>query len=283
MNKTIKTSILTVALATGGLTAGSLVAQATDDGGTPDGGDDLDIGSPVEGLRVVDSDAGDDADSDDSGADADAARRRGHRSEAIAEALGMTTDELRAAKNAGQTIAEIADARGVPTDDVIDALVDATAAHLADKVEAGELTQAEADEKLAGAADRAEALINREPGARGPRGVRGDGRAAVAEALGLTTDELRDARRAGDSLADIAAAQGVSIDAVVDVIVERAETRLTERVEAGELTQAEADERATEIAERADERVNADPQERTGRRGPRQDPATVDAPTDAGN
>ena len=86
----------------------------------------------------------------------------------VAEVLGMTGEELRAALQDGQTIAGVAAARGIDVQAVIDAIVAAQKEHLDDKVAAGDLTQEQADERLAGAGERATALVNGEmPAFRG--------------------------------------------------------------------------------------------------------------------
>jgi hypothetical protein len=64
---------------------------------------------------------------------------------AAAEALGLTVDELRTAAQEGTTLAELAQREGVPTSTVVDAMVAAAEAHLAEEVAEGDLTQAEAD------------------------------------------------------------------------------------------------------------------------------------------
>jgi hypothetical protein len=93
------------------------------------------------------------------------------------------------------------------------------------------------------------------------RGRRGCGTGdAVAEVLGLTTDELHDAREAGSSLAEIAATQGVDVDAVVQAIVDDKSERLDEKVAEGDLTAEEAAERLAEIEARAADRVNDAPE-----------------------
>jgi hypothetical protein len=69
--------------------------------------------------------------------------------EVVAEALGMTVDELRAALADGQTIADLAEAKGVALEDVASALAAAQAERLQQAVENGRLTQEEADAKLA--------------------------------------------------------------------------------------------------------------------------------------
>ncbi len=80
--------------------------------------------------------------------------RRRHRggcnNEAAAEAIGIDEADLRTQLEEGATIAEVAEANGV----AVDTVIDAKAERLADKVEAGRITQDEADEKLAGIEDR---------------------------------------------------------------------------------------------------------------------------------
>jgi hypothetical protein len=67
----------------------------------------------------------------------------------VAEALGMTTEELREALAGGQTIADLAEAKGVALEDIAAALVAEHAEHLQQAVEDGRLTQEEADERIA--------------------------------------------------------------------------------------------------------------------------------------
>lgn len=70
---------------------------------------------------------------------------------------------------------------------------------------------------------------------------RGMGADVVADALGLTVDELVAAVRDGQTIAEIAAAEGVDVQVVIDAMVAEVETRLDEAVAAGNLTQDEAD------------------------------------------
>jgi hypothetical protein len=80
--------------------------------------------------------------------------RDGHGLEAAATALGMTADELRTALQDGQTIAEVAAAKGVDIQTIIDAMTAELKTHLDEEVAAGEHTQEEADAKLADAIER---------------------------------------------------------------------------------------------------------------------------------
>ena len=67
----------------------------------------------------------------------------------LAEALGLTTEELYAAQESGQTVAEIAVAQGVELADVVAAVVAPHAERLAQSVADGYLTQEQADAMLA--------------------------------------------------------------------------------------------------------------------------------------
>ena len=92
--------------------------------------------------------------------------------DAAATAIGISTDDLRTALQSGQSLAEIAQAHGVSAQTVIDALVADAKSHIADEVASGEVTQAEADQKLADRTDRITAMVNGDLPARGP-GFRG--------------------------------------------------------------------------------------------------------------
>jgi hypothetical protein len=97
--------------------------------------------------------------------------------DALAEALGMTADELRQALADGQTIADLAAAKGVALEDVASALVAAQAERLQQAVDGGRLTQEDADAKIAEMkANILERLESGEPvGPLGPGGPGGCG------------------------------------------------------------------------------------------------------------
>ena len=108
--------------------------------------------------------------------------------------------------------------------------------------------------------------------ASAPSGPRGDGPgfgpighfgglAAAADYLGLTADELRTELDADSSLADVAEAEGKSVDGLVDAIVAAATEDLAAAVEAGRLTDAQRDDIVATLEERVTELVN-----RTGER-----------------
>lgn len=78
---------------------------------------------------------------------------------------------------------------------------------------------------------------------------------AAAEAIGIDVDELRTALDEGQSIANVATANGVEPDAVVDAMVAERAERLAAAVESGRLTQEEADERLADKSEKIEDRV----------------------------
>ena len=81
-------------------------------------------------------------------------------------------------------------------------------------------------------------------------------RGEIAELFGLEPDALRDLLQDGQSLADVATAQGVDVQTVIDTLVNAAKEHLDEAVTNGRLTQEEADAKLVEITERITEMVN---------------------------
>jgi hypothetical protein len=70
---------------------------------------------------------------------------------------------------------------------------------------------------------------------------------AAADYLGLTVEEIRERLADGETLAEIAKAEGKSVDGLVDAFLAEAKERLDEAVEEGRLTDPE---RVDEILER---------------------------------
>ncbi|MBU6242218.1 MAG: hypothetical protein KJS66_10565 [Acidobacteria bacterium] len=208
--------------------------------------------------------------STDGAADADHAPR-GPRaaiaSDAVAKALGLTVAELKTELQSGQSLADVAKAKGVDIEKVKTAILDDFTTRENAEVAAGEHTQAEVDAKIAEFKTRLDDIVNGVrpagmPGDMGPRGDHGprDGARiasdAVAKALGLTADELRTELQSGKSLADVAKAKGVDVETVKAAITADVKAHLDEEVASGEHTQAEADEKLSELATRLDDIVN---------------------------
>jgi len=106
----------------------------------------------------------------------------------------------------------------------------------------------------------AEHLAAQAPERGGHRGHRGPGMdgEVVAGLLGIEADELRDALRDGQSIADLATANGVDVQTVIDALVAEAQGHLDLAVENGRLTEDEAAEKAADLEARITARVNGE-------------------------
>jgi hypothetical protein len=93
---------------------------------------------------------------------------------------------------------------------------------------------------------------------------RGPGRdgEVVAGLLGIDVETLRAELEAGNSLADIAAANGIDVQSVVDALVDEAAAHLELAVDSGRLTDDEAADRLARITERIEGGVDRVPGQR---------------------
>lgn len=93
----------------------------------------------------------------------------------------------------------------------------------------------------------------------------------LTDVLGITAEDLQAAKESGQSIADIAVAQGLDAQAVIDALVADAQARIDAKLEAGEIDAERAAAKAEKVEERITARVNGEGPERgeRGERGPR--------------
>ncbi len=181
-------------------------------------------------------------------------------------AIGATTGK----KAEQEVLADAAKRLDTTPDKLRAALSAAQDAQLDKAVKAGELTQEQADRIKAERKARGSVLGvggprgHHGPGHRGgPGGPRGAMHQELAKALGISQEKLHEQLHDGKSVADIAKAQGKSLESVRDALRAAAKTRLDKAVAAGDLTRAQADDMLEHLEEhlsRLDEPF--------GRRGP---------------
>jgi len=109
------------------------------------------------------------------GAKAPHGRGIGKDIEGLVSVLKLTAEELRTQLKSGKTLAEIATAQKVDVAVVVDAIVAPVKTHIAEKVSAGEITQAQADVKLAEVKTRVTEMVNSTRPAHGRGDHRGKG------------------------------------------------------------------------------------------------------------
>lgn len=152
--------------------------------------------------------------------------------EAVAAKLGITSDKLKAATKAAAT-------------EQVEA-----------QLKAGEITQAQADamkERIASS----DGFGFGGPGMGGHRGMGGPGGhlADAATYLGLTETALRTKLQAGDTLAEVAKAQGKTEAGLKAALLASEKKELAQAVTDGKLTQAQADEILAGAGDRFDDMI----------------------------
>ena len=78
----------------------------------------------------------------------------------------------------------------------------------------------------------------------------------AAEAIGIEESALREALDGGQSIAEVAEANGVEVQDVIDAMVTAKTEDLAEKVAEGRLTQDEADEKSADLETRITDQVN---------------------------
>ncbi len=172
--------------------------------------------------------------------DRDAAR------EMLAEELGVTLEELEAARDAAMAAVSAEDGRpdrdeiralmadelGVTVDELEAAQDAVQETMLAQLVADGTITQAQLDEMLEMKALRelAQDIFSRD-----------DAQAVIAEQLGLTVEELAAARDEGTHVYDLAEEQGIDMETLMTAVSDARTAAINAAVADGTLTQEQAD------------------------------------------
>jgi len=175
---------------------------------------------------------------------------------ALAASRVSTADDERRA-----VLDDAADRLGVEPGELEDALQEALKARVDAAVDEGRLTEEQASE-LKRRIDSGQMPFLRGLGAT-PHGHFGHlghfaSLDAAADYLGLDAAEVRDRLRQGHTLADVARAQGKTVDGLVRALVADAEARLDDAVSAGKLTRAQADDLAERLEERTRDLVHGE-------------------------
>jgi hypothetical protein len=108
-----------------------------------------------------------------------------------------------------------------------------------------------------GSSDEQSGSDSTQEGDRAGCGGKGLIKEAAAEVLGVTEDDLRAALREGQTLAEIAEAQGMSVEEFSAAVESNVTATLQEQLNAGEITQEEYDAAIADLQEKLDDIINA--------------------------
>ncbi len=214
--------------------------------------------------------------------------------EEIAAQTDTAVEDVIAARSEGQSFNDYLAEFDVDPADVISAVVAESEERLVQAVADGDLTQEEADERLADLETRlTEAMASTEPfeargdGERpdgegrpnqGQRGNRGFNNIdVISEALGLQPEDVLSAWQDGSTLAEIIEENGGDVEAIKAEIVADSTEKINQAVADEKLTQEEADAKIAELDAHVDELLSGDFEARPagerpdgeGSRGPR--------------
>jgi uncharacterized protein YidB (DUF937 family) len=168
--------------------------------------------------------------------------------EAVAGILGLTVEELQAAKDEGTRTVDLIEAAGLTVDEFRAALDEATPAIVEQALADGAITQEQADLIL----ERGLRMFGpggpgKHGGGFGGFGMRGDGvlqpyvESAVADILGMTVEELQAAKDEGTRTVDLIEAAGLTTDEFQTAMEEALPGIVEQALADGAITQAQAD------------------------------------------
>jgi hypothetical protein len=186
---------------------------------------------------------------------------------AIAASQATTTPQQESEALVDATAANL----GVTSAKLTAALKAALTARVDAQVAAGTLTEAEGTAMKARIASSDFPLLGGGHGGRGgPGGHHGFADLSTAATyIGVTEAALRTSLESGKTLADVAKANGKTVDGLVAALTSAAKTRIAADVKAGRLTEAQSKQILADLSTRITERVNGTlPERGLGRGGP---------------
>jgi hypothetical protein len=195
--------------------------------------------------------------------------------EPAANYLGLTEAQLREQLASGKTLAQIAKDQGKTVEGLEQAIVAGGKKQLDQAVADGDITPAQRDEMLSRLQSSVDKLVQGSLGGAPFFGGRLGGLHkaffgfldSVATYLGLTEAQLREQLASGKSLADVAKAQGKTVDGLKQAIVNGAEKQLAQLVADGRLTPAQRDEILSQLRANVDDLVQGTLPHAPGLRG----------------
>lgn len=159
--------------------------------------------------------------------------KHNHSNQELLTLLGVDDATLKQDFQSGQSLADIAASKNVSEQQVIDLLVNQESQRIDQAVTSGKLTQDQADQKKSKLADESKQRVENKGGFGGGRGRghKDGGLQDVATVLGTTTTDLQTQLKAGQTIAQIAQAQGIAESDLINQLLQKDKDRLTKMVE----------------------------------------------------
>jgi phage FluMu protein gp41 len=168
--------------------------------------------------------------------------------------LGVSSSTLAADLKSGKTLAQEATAKGKTAADLITDLVASEKTVLDAENSAGWITDAQETSLLSGLTRQITSLVNAGPPV--PPTTKPRLLETAATYLGISVSDLQTALKSGKTLADVATANGKTVDGLVTALTAQAKTNLDAAVTAGTITAAQEQTLLTNITKRTTDLVN---------------------------
>lgn len=185
--------------------------------------------------------------------------------------LGVSSDELQAALESGQSLVQIAESRSVNPQKIVNLVAQTLTVRLSRELKDKVITKSQYEARLSEVADRAAAIIKRTPPAPPQPGLEPDSglplgpgleqlnKDMLLQLLGISSDNLASELRSGQSLAAIATAHGIDVQIVTNLLEKAMLNRLDQDLSEKSIWKDEYETRKQEIAARASDAVQHTP------------------------
>ena len=192
--------------------------------------------------------------------------RRGHGArlalQTAATTIGVSPQDLIGQIRGGKTVVAVATEHGVDPANVVNAVVTALTQQIDQAAAQGKIDATRAEQAKQKLPDRANRFVNEtksKQGRRRGRAVLKDAVNAAAKEIGVSVADLKQARKDGKSIAQVAKDHDKSVDDVVNAVVKQATSDIDQAVKDGKLDSKKADEIEQKLPDRAKQLVNREP------------------------
>jgi transposase-like protein len=168
-----------------------------------------------------------------------------------ADTIGISPTDLLAAMKGGDSIADVATSHDVDPQTVIDAVISALNGAIDKAVSDGKITAEQAATIKEKVASRVPKVVNANPEQLVRRRALHAAVAVSAKTIGVSVEDLRDAIKSGQSVAEVATAHNVDPTTVVNAIVAAGTARIDKAVANHHLSEEQAAKLKASLPERA--------------------------------
>jgi hypothetical protein len=172
-----------------------------------------------------------------------------------AGAIGVSEQTLQTDLQSGETIAQVATANGTTAEAVITALVGDETTAIGNLVTSGKISSSQASQMEANLTQMVTRFVNQARPATAPAaGMGGSGEQAAlqaaATAIGVSASTLQSDLAGGQTIAQVAQAQGVSAATVIGAVTTAVDSQISGLETSGKLTSAQASTLTSEVPSR---------------------------------